>query len=208
MSKAFISKVLGDIDAVKSHAWQDDGLCQIDRGDYNIFTVGFVWQKHVKLDDISPILELQPQFIASVPSGAFWDGDAIQVCEEKGIGWGGIGTFRSACHSEDPASVTEKTTEFARRIIRQHPNVRNIVYVNSFSLTAHTKTGAITIALDDSYDMTGDSVRTSWDKLQPFDVLFKNNPNGSVTADARDAAESLGVEIADAKSIFKKLWKH
>lgn len=208
MSKEFIKKVLGDIDAVQSHTWQEDGLCQIDRGDFDVFTVGFIWEKHVKLDDVSPIADLQPQFIASVPSGAFWDGAAIQVCEESGIGWGGIGTFRSACHSVDPSSITEKTTEFARRIIRQHPNVRHIEYVNSYSLTAHTNTSSVTIALDDSYDMTGDSVRTSWDKLRPFDVLFKNNPNGSVTADAREVAQNLDVEIADAKSIFKKLWKY
>ncbi len=106
----------------------------------------------------------------------------------------------------EPANATEKTTSFARRIIRQHPNVQRVTYVNSLVLDAHTNRGTIRVAFDDSYDLCGDSVRTAWDELRPFNVLFKNNPNGGITSDANDVAKGFNVVIADAKSIFKILW--
>ncbi len=97
MSNQFIGKVLSEIVSVTSHEWLDNGLCLVHRREMDDFTAGFVWKRHVKLKEVSPLIDLAPSFIASVPAGAFWDGAAMQGCEESFIGWGGIGTFQSAC---------------------------------------------------------------------------------------------------------------
>ena len=205
MSKLFIEKILNETDRVTSFEWLGNGLCSISRQGADDFTAGFVWNRQVSFALVEPLAQLEPSFIASVPSRACWDGPAMKACEENSIGWGGIGTFRSACLSEDPTMCTEKTTVFARRIIRQHPNVLRLDYVNSLVYDVQTNGRTIRIALDNSYDLTGDSVRSAWDALQPFDALLKNNPNGRITSDARAVAQQLGVTIEDSSSVFQLL---
>lgn len=203
MSKAFISKVFKETYGVDSHEWLENGLCLVDRGGEGTFTVGFVWEHKISLNSINKLLEAGPAFIASVPSGAIWDGEAMHACEDNSIGWGGIGTLRTACGEGDPSKQTEKTTKFARRIIRQLPGVSDVKYINSYVTEVSTPKKSVRIALVDAYDLCSDDVRSAWDELGPFDLIFKNNPNGGITEDARVAADNLDVKIADARSLRK-----
>lgn len=209
MSRRFIEKVLGEINTLSSHEWLENGLCKIELNNGNCFTVGFVWQKHVTLATTEGLINHLPDFIASVPSGAFWDGAVMMECEEKSIGWGGIGTLTSACMRGDLSNETEKTTKFARRLLKQHGNIISLEYINSLVMVAHTKKGAaIRIALCNDYDISADSVRSSREELGEFDVLLKNNPYGLITPDAQEAARQLGSTILDSSSVHGYLWKH
>jgi hypothetical protein len=198
MSRAFIEKILTEVQGVKSVGWQGESLCIVEREGKEDMLAGFIWKRQVTVEHVSPFLTSNPDFVASIPSGAFWQGDAINLCEENMIGWGGVGTLHSACLSDDPRSHSEKSTAFARRFIRQNFNVRSVSYLNSLLLRAQLKSGReVRIALCDAYDLTSEHVRSSWDEIGPFDAIFKNNPNGRITGDAFAAADGLAVSVID-----------
>lgn len=198
MSKAFIEKILKRIQGVKNIEWQGENLCRVERDRRASILTGFIWEHQIHKADVELFVEHNPEFVASIPSGAFWLGHAIQACEGNNIGWGGVGTLHSACLSDKPRSLSEKSTAFARRFIRQNRNVESATYINSILLQAILNSGkAVKIALCDAYDLTSEHVRGAWDEIGPFDVIFKNNPNGRISSDAFDAATDLGISVID-----------
>lgn len=198
MSKAFIEKILKGIHGVKNIEWQDENLCRVERDGCARILVGFIWEHQIQKKDVEILVDRDPDFIASIPSGAFWLGDAIQACEGSNIGWGGVGTLNSACLSDNPRSLSEKSTAFARRFIRQNQHVESVTYINSVLLQVILNSRkAVRIALCDAYDLTSEHVRGAWDEIGPFDAIFKNNPNGRITSDAVNAAAGLGIFVID-----------
>ncbi len=198
MSKAFIEKILTRIQSVKNIEWQGVNLCRVERDRRASILTGFIWEHQIHKKDVDFFVDRNPDFIASIPSGAFWLGDAIQACEGSNIGWGGVGTLHSACLSDNPRSLSEKSTAFARRFMRQNRNVESVIYINSVLLQATLNSGkAVKIALCDAYDLTSEHVRVAWDEIGPFDAIFKNNPNGGISSDALHAATDLEISVID-----------
>jgi hypothetical protein len=198
MSRPFIEKFLTKIRGVKSINWKGNNLCAVAREGRDDVLAAFVWERQVRIEHVKPFVASDPDFIASIPSGAFWLGDAIQACEANNISWGGVGTLHSACLSDTPRTFSEKSTAFARRFISQNLNVQSVVLLNSYLLQLHLLSGkTLNIALCDAYDLTSEHVRSNWDEIGPFDAIFKNNPNGRITSDALEAAQSLEISVID-----------
>lgn len=210
MSKAFINKILleGDYPVATGIEWLGEDLCQVEREKVGFpgFLLGIVWEHHVTQEDVVPFLDSNVDFVVSIPSGAYWDGAAIRACERGGAGWGGVGTLKSGCNQPELSSVTAKETYFARRALRQHSNVATVEYLNSLMFEVTLLRGKVfRVALSDAYDVTSEHVRTAWDQIGPFHLVLKNNPNGSITQDARDSAGSLGVQVLNIGDLMRFL---
>ena len=205
MTIPFIDKILSDRvgrPSINSSHWKDSSTIVVDRNDGTQFTTSFIRKAFVAVEDVLACMPSSPDLISSVPKDAVWDGAAISYCEEAGVGWGSIGSFLDVCHGQDARTKSDKYTFFARRLMRQIRTVRSVSYVNSLLFQVSLHSGAsLRVAVINSYDLSSDDVRTAWDMHGSFDAAYKNNPNGSITSDAHDAARDLGVIILDKSTV-------
>lgn len=206
----FIDNVLAGHDRIEEHAWIDEGFLEVKRKDYlESFTVGLLWERCVTVDHVSPFVNRCASFIANVPSIGLWQGDAIRFCEAKQVGWGRFGALLSAIGSDlDPRDHQDREIYFPRRALEQHGRVASVDFIFHKLMRVNLKSGATTtVALDGAYDLTSDDVRRVRAWLGEFDILLKNNPNGSITKDAVSAADSLGARVMKIGELLAYLAK-
>src|SRR5436305_1174102 len=86
--------------------------------------------------------------------------------------------------------------------------VADLEWVDSKKVKVHLRNNAaITVALDDAYDITMSIARDAARVLGNFDVLLKTNPNGSITAGGAENAEQLGFQVLKWGDLFGYLAK-
>ncbi len=198
MDHGFIDKALSEIQEVSNLTWESDNLLRITRRSKTDFLAGVLWEKRlVKLDDVTSLLDSDVSVITNIPSSGLWSGDAIHACENRSVAWGRFGVLQSSiANYDDPSEHRDKQVYFAARGIQQHSRVVSFEFIFDKLFLAKLNNGKeVRIALVQAYDLTAEDLRDAHDKIGKFDVALKNNPNGRITPDSYDAAESMGVKV-------------
>ena len=197
MSNDFVSGILSNVDEVSGLEWLNKNVVRISRNTKQTFTAGVLSKKRVSLADVSPLIDMEVSFITNVPKAGLWLGEAIDACEQSGVAWGRLGALMSACACDDePAEHKDGQVYFPVRAIGQHDRVVNLQYVydKSLEITLDNDTRLL-VAIIQAYDLTAEELRSARKKMGKFDIALKNNPNGRITSDAREAAEGMGIQV-------------
>jgi len=144
----------------------------------------------VSLDEAKGLYAQKPTMtmMIAIPRGARWSGAAMRWLQSKEIAFGGVGDLLSAISYDDDLSThRNKTFAFVDDGLRRHSRVAELEWVESKKVKVRLRNDvAITVALDDAYDITMSVARDAARTLGNFDVLLKTNPNGSITSNGAD----------------------
>lgn len=208
MGDEFIRKIILEGQDVIDAMWISESIIEITRKQYPPFQAAILREKLVTEKHIEPFLHLPVAVIANFPKIGQWTGAAIERCEAHGKAWGQWSVLLRALGNETPETTSNPEISFNRRALSQHSRIEDVKFIFDHLLqVTHEKGNIFRVVLLYEYDLGGDDVRRAWDKLGPFDLLLKTNPNGSILVDAEDVARSLGIkvfEIRDMLSYFAK----
>lgn len=207
-SLAFAARVIGRNEAMSKIEVCAPHTLVISSKDHPPVKAIIVSQALVTAEIVSPIISEHDDhdFIANIPRESVWEGDAITAAKTHNMGWGGLGTLMAAVSDGDADTAQPKAYRFAQRLLEQHKNVeRAIRLYDKVFLLERERGGALKVALVDDYELTADDVRTAFETYAPFDIVYKTNPNGKPTSEAHEAAEELGLEVHNHKSIMRRL---
>lgn len=171
--------------------------------------VGVVAVKRVTVDDVDPFLVSgnRPDIIINVPNNALWDGSAIELLESEGIAFGKMYDLYRGLNQEGELSQYQNPEFFfTERIFDQNDHVAYRERVSDRAYRLSMMNGeVIVVVLSQDYEVTADTVRTSYSDHKPFDILLKTNPYGRISTEAVNVAAEVGIRLADAKSFYKVL---
>ena len=196
MSDDYVRNMLLKSHDVTGAVWVEDRIIEISRKKYGSFQAAILKEKLVDTQHVEPFLARPVAVIANFPKIGKWTGGAIERCEAHGKAWGQWGVLLRALGNEAPETTENPEISFNRRALIQHTRVRAVRFLyDHLLLVEHQNGRELRIALLYEYDLSGDDVRSAWDRLGPFDILLKTNPNGSLLNDAHYAAEALGAKV-------------
>ncbi|MFA7295562.1 MAG: hypothetical protein WC211_00065 [Dehalococcoidia bacterium] len=146
------------------------------------------------------------EFIANIPRESLWTGDAIQAAIRHRAAWGSFRDLFSATADENPNKWENREFAFFERVLRQHDRVTNVEREFDRKYVVRREAlPSVSVVLLNEYDLTADHVRTARDRYGRFDIVFHSNPNGGITSDATDAAESLGAHVYMLSDLLRQL---
>ena len=209
MANEFVNNILTGIDEVSCLEWLNDKVVHIFRDEKKSFTAGVLSKKRVSMADVSPLIGTGVSFVTNVPKAGLWLGEAIDACEQSRVAWGRLGALMSACASDDePSEHKDRQVYFAVRAIRQHNRVVTFKYVYDklFEVTLDNDKSLL-VAVLQAYDLTADELRNAFDKFGEFDIALKNNPNGTITSDACEAAQGMGIHVLFIGELLRYMGK-
>jgi hypothetical protein len=204
---SFVANALQRHDEVARATAVDSSRVAVDRKKYGSCIIGCISSRLVKDEEVSSLaVDGEVDFIANIPKEAMWNGSAIELVEQHGVGWGTIKDLFSALGTEEVRGFVAKEYRFIERIFREHSSVRSFDRVSDrvYSLKRRGKADVV-VALVNEYDVTADHVRTAWDRHGPFTDILANNPNCRWSDEADDAAEALGVNLLTLSDFMGRL---
>lgn len=85
---------------------------------------------------------------------------------------------------------------FILRNLKQHTKIRNIRRLDNkrYLISRHGLEDVTVIALYD-YDLAVEAVRSAVDVYGKFDAIFKGNPNGRISKNAYELANSMNIKV-------------
>lgn len=165
----------------------------------------------VSFEEVQIIRTERPDMamMIAIPRGARWSGNAIRWLQSESIAFGGVGDLLSALiHDDEVWAHRNNTFAFVDDGLRRHSRVANLEWIDSKKVKVRLHNDvAITIALEDAYDITMAVARDAARVLGDFDILLKTNPNGSITASGADNIERLGFQTLKWGDLFGYLAK-
>lgn len=182
-------------------------LIQVRRKKYDSFIVGVVSTSLVTPETIGTLVsDSRVDFIANIPKEAIWTGEAIDIAQTEGLGWGGIKDLFSAAASPSARGFVRKEYGFAERIFSQHTAVKS--YERVMDRVYKLNRGGrppVTVVLVNEYDMTADHVRTAWERYGPFTDILANDPNCRFSPESEQAAKDLNVIMLPLREFMGRL---
>lgn len=209
MPNKFVNDVLTNIDEVSNLEWLSDEVVHIFRDEKKSFTAGVLSKNRVSLADVRPLIGAGVSFVTNVPKVGLWLGEAIEACEQSRVAWGRLGALMSACaYDDEPSQYEDREVYFPVRAIRQHNRVVTFKYVYDklFEVTLDNN-NCLLVAVLQAYDLTADELRNAFEKFGEFNIALKNNPNGRITSDAREAAQGMGVHVLFIGELLRYMGK-
>lgn len=165
----------------------------------------------VSLDEVRrlSIEKSEIAMIIAIPHRARWSGTAMRWLQSEGIAFGGVGDLLSAINGDGKMSThRNKLLAFVDDGLRRHSRVEDCEWIDSKKVKVLLRNGvAVTIALEDAYDITMNIARDAASRLGNFDVLLKTNPNGSVTSSGAENVDRLGFQTLNWRDLFGYLAK-
>lgn len=140
---------------------------------------------------------------------SFWNGSAIDYSRQQNMGWGGMGEISSAFHTDHYSGIQRREYSFVEEGLLKHTRVTRLerVYDRVFKIHRNNGLAPLTIALINSYELSGDEVRNAINRYGNFNAVLKTNPNGSPTGNAYSAAAEIGAEIFLWRELLGRLNK-
>jgi hypothetical protein len=150
----------------------------------------------------------KPQMLIA-KSSAVWQGNAIDYARKQNMGWGGMGLITNAFDTETYSNIQRREFDFVEKGLVRHTRVVRVerLFDRVFRIHRSSNLPPFTIALVDSYEMTGEAVQNAFDKYGKFDGLLNTNPNGNPTGRAYSAAGNLSAEIFVWRTLLGRLNK-
>lgn len=206
MPDHFIEGLLAEHSEVQGIDWITDNIVSIERRNQPPFKAAILKLPLVGPEDVEPYLTTDLSVIVNFPKIGKWTGSAIAACEEAGKAWGQWSLLLRAINAENPEATVNPQIAFSRRALRQHDRVLEVTFeLDHLLLVRHENGTTLRVALVYEYDLTGNDVRTARDNLGQFDVLLKTNPNGSILAEAHDAATALCAKVFQIAELLRYL---
>jgi len=173
--------------------------------------VGVLELENISNIDIKLFCDKEPKkpHILIAKSSTIWCGDAIDYARKQNIGWGGMGLITNAFHTEEYSSIQRREFDFVEKGLARHTRVVRLerLFDRVFRIHRSGNLPPFTIALVDSYEMTGEAVQNAFDKYGKFDGILNTNPNGNSTGRAYSAAENVSAEIFVWRTLLGRLNK-
>ncbi len=205
-TQEFVSKALTASGDVSDHTWVAPEIVEIERPEKQSFRAAVIAKKMVFVDHVKPLADQGVEVIVNFPKVGMWRADAIEFCEANGIAWGRYGVLLKALRADFPGESRDPQIQFPRRALSQHTRVKEVGFINDQLLTVRHDTGKVLrIALVYDYDLAPEDIRNARERLGEFDLVLKNNPNGSILDGVAEAADSIGAEVFEIAGILRYL---
>lgn len=194
-------------DGVVVDAQADGDHVRIVRSEHRPVRFGVVKVLDVRAATIAHLLDGDVDFIVNIPAAGIFRGDAIELCGEEQVGWGGLADSMRAIRYEDPQTYLPATHNFVVSGLNRHSHVEAISFLDSWRLRVIRTSGLppLVLYIENSYQAEVTSVRFAIDRCSPFDIFVATNPNAGPTRQAIAAAEDAGIEILRWADTLRRL---
>lgn len=171
------------------------------------YSIGAINTGRITCPDLNKYLDNKDLNFLSVKGGVeFISGDAMELLEQKKIGVGSFGHIASSLGTKNPLENLDKEHFFINRVFTQHTHVSSVERETNkkYRIKRRGMADLVIVAVDD-YDMTAGSVRDAIGLHGNCDIVFASNPNGRLTTSAKEAAESIGVELYKLGDLLRRI---
>jgi hypothetical protein len=162
----------------------------------------------ITLRDVEPLFagDAGPQLVINVPSKTLWSGESIHKIHSESAAFGTFGDVARAAETEDAGRYRNKNMNFFITGISQHTNVTNVSYVYDAVFRVNRRVGDdVIVAVVEAYNLSAEDVRNARTRFGQFDVLVKSTSYGSITAQAEEAANSMGAQALTFGELMRRL---
>jgi hypothetical protein len=160
--------------------------------------VGAIAKERVTGDVVRALFVEIPwiSFVVNATKEAIIEGQAFDVAKTYNAGIGGFGDLLRALNMPDVSKYINPKTKWIERGMAQHTRVKGFQKLDDsrYLIIRHERRAVIVMFLDE-YELSADAVRTAISRYGSFDAIDKTDPNGSITTQARSAAQSTGRKI-------------
>lgn len=158
---------------------------------------GILKTRDVTASDVEPLLDGQIDFVVNVPKAGIFRGEAIDLMEQNGVPWGGLGDGMRAARLANPRDYVPFPYEFVLNGLRRHSRVDSVAFIDSRRVRVSRSGGLADVVLyiEDAYQAEVVTVNFALDQCSPFDIFVATDPNAGPTDNAKEAAARAGIEI-------------
>lgn len=150
----------------------------------------------------------KPDLVVNVPSATLWSGEAIDFIHNVPAAFGTLGDIARAADTKAANLFRDKNMGFFINAMEQHKNVASVSYVYDSVFAVRSRNGtSVTVAVIDTYNMSAEDVRNARTRIGNFDVVVKSSSYGSITDQAKTAAESIGAQALTFGALMQHLAK-
>lgn len=150
----------------------------------------------------------KPDLVVNVPSATLWSGEAIDFIHNVPAAFGTLGDIARAADTKAANLFRDKNMGFFINAMEQHKNVASVSYVYDSVFAVRSRNGtSVTVAVIDTYNMSAEDVRNARTRIGNFDVVVKSSSYGSITDQAKTAAESIGAQALTFGVLMQHLAK-
>jgi hypothetical protein len=194
---AFIASMFEKVDDVVTGVELDGDHVRVHREHARPVRVGIVRRRDVHAAGIAHLFDGDLDFVANVPRDGLFQEDAIALCREAGVGWGGLADAMRAFHLDNPGGYTSGEMGFVLAGLHRHSYVDSVSFLDSRRLLVTRVHGLepLVLYIEEKYQAEVAAVHFALDRCWPFDIFASTNPNRGPTAQAESAAAEAGVEI-------------
>ena len=209
-SEGYISWMVGKLQeskGVKNIEASDNGTLVVITTEGETYSIGAINTGRITCPEINEYLENKEVNFLVVKGGVeFISGDAMKLLEQKKIGVDSFGNIAYSLRADNPLEHLDKEHLFINRVFKQHSHVSSVERETNkkYRLKRRGMADLVIIAVND-YDMTAGSVRDAIGLHGNCDIVFASNPNGRLTTPAKEAAESIGVELYKLSDLLRRI---
>ncbi|MCU5772529.1 hypothetical protein N5923_16320 [Erwiniaceae bacterium BAC15a-03b] len=209
-SEGYISWMVGKLQeskGVENIEVADNGTLVVITTGGETYSIGAINTGRITCPELNEYLENKEIYLLSVKGGVeFISGDAMKLLEQKKIGVDSFGHIASSLSSNNPHEHIDKEHLFINRVFKQHSHVSSVERETNkkYRLKRRGMADLVIVAVND-YDMTAGSVRDAIGLHGNCDIVFSSNPNGRLTTPAKEAAESIGVELYKLSDLLRRI---
>lgn len=167
-------------------------------------------QNVIKFSDVQGLFvgTTKPGLVVNIPSTTLWTGAAIEFIHAAHAAFGTLGDIARAANTKAAGLFRDKGMGFFINAMRQHGNVTSVSYVyDNVFIVARRRGERITVAVIDAYNMSAEDVRNARTRVGHFDVVIKSSSYGSITEQAKAAAQSIGAQTLTFSELMQHLGK-
>ncbi|WP_186082693.1 hypothetical protein [Burkholderia gladioli] len=178
------------------------------KDDYTFLVAVLGVQDVVQVSHVQPLFDAEnkPQLVVNVPSKALWSGQAIEFIHSMPAAFGTMGDIARASATKAAASFRDKNMGFFINAMAQHTNVSTVSYLYDSVFRVNRLNGtSLTVAVIDTYNMSAEDVRNARTRVGHFDLAVKSSSYGSITDQAKAAAESMGAQALVFGDLMQRL---
>lgn len=164
----------------------------------------------IQLSDVQALFlgPTKPDMVVNVPSTTLWSGEAIEFIHNVPAAFGRLGDIARAADTKAANLFRDKNMGFFINAMEQHKNVASVSYVYDCVFAVRSKNGtSVTVAVIDTYNMSAEDVRNARTRIGYFDVVVKSSSYGSITDQAKTAAESIDAQALTFGVLMQHLAK-
>ena len=183
-------------------------VLRVSRDKYAPYVAGVVSVNCVKTDTILPLIKsnFQIEIIANIPKESYWTGEALLVAKAHNIAVGSYGDLLRVINTGNVRAFQQKETAFIDRGLRQHDRISGFERMHDRLYLIHRNSlPDITVVMLNEYELTANHLRTARDRYGKFSLAVITNPNGRATSSAKEAGQTMGVEILNWKAFFGRI---